>query len=111
STALLCLQRKEKIPYDDYLLFNEDELFNTSRDQLGVTRPLSKGLTFSEAVQGLCQQSADKKVKWKRIGISVDNFCAALSVGHPIVLGIQVNPELRTWQHDRSMVTRSEYTV
>lgn len=113
STAVMCLQRKERIPYNDYYLFDENEFFLNSRDHLNVTRPISKGLTFSEAVQGLCeqQQNGKHKVNWKRIGISVDNFCAALAAGNPIVFGIQVNSELREWQHNRKETVQSDFVV
>jgi C1A family cysteine protease len=115
STALMCLQRNLKIPYNEYYLFDENEFFQRSRDQLNVTRPVSKGLTFSEAVQGLCQQSVSKQnkkvVEWKRIGISVDNFCAALANGYPIVFGIQVNSALREWQHNRNKIVDTDYVI
>lgn len=143
------------IDYNSLILFDENQLFDQIRESQNIPRPVSKGLTFSEAVKGVCEQAiepqqqqkqssnriydylTDKQrinsyddqinnsvrqtyaessaaaasIRWKRIGISVENFRYAMANGYAIVLGISVSPRMRAWQHNRSVLEQTNFLL
>lgn len=129
NTALICEQRPTlSSNYENYLLFDENYLFQDIREKQNVTRPESNGLTFSEVAQGICQYQVENSSSsknssifgstnvempgyWRRVGISVQNFRSLLNQNHPIVLGISVSPQMRKWQQSSYRMKQNDFVL
>ena len=80
-------------------------MFTESRKSKNVTRPISKGITFSEAMANM------KDAEWYRITKNTDNFRKSLAIGYPIVLGFGVNQEMKDWQLSDPQMELSKFCM
>lgn len=106
STAFICAQRRANINVVDSKIPVVKNLFEDARKSSNVSRSVSKGITFSEAMKPI-----QKDAMWFRIGRSLENFKHSLAVGYPIVMGFAVTKRMRQWQDSPTKIRDSEYVL
>ncbi len=97
SAAFLCAQRKANWHVLDSKLIDKETVFQRARSMSGVSRHVSRGVTFSEAMKPV-----EEHAQWYRVGKTVENFCACLQMGYPIVVGFALTKEMQSWQEKHS---------
>lgn len=106
STAYICAQRRHNINVVNSDVPLISRLFEESRKKSKIKRPVSKGVTFSEAMKSLSDSA-----KWFRLGREVNNFKMCLSFGYPIVVGFAVSKIVKKWQDDARLLRSTEYVL
>lgn len=106
ATAYTCAERKQNYRVTNSTYLDSDHMFRAARHASSVTRPVSKGLTFSEAIQ-----SIGGGASWFRLGKSVLNFKRCLALGYPVVVGFGITQRTRAWQNSDKQVRDSHFLL
>ncbi len=106
TTAFICAQRRANIKVVDSKIPVVRDLFVNARKKSNISRSISKGITFSEAMKPI-----QNEAMWFRIGRNLENFKNCLASGYPIVMGFAVTKKMREWQDSPSLLRNSEYVL
>jgi hypothetical protein len=104
-TAYVCAQRRKNVSLLEAKVPSIQEHFHTARQKSQVRRPITEGLTFSEAMKAM-----DKDTTWYRLGKDLVNFKRCLRSGFPIVVGFVVTKRMRQWQETQTEIEKCEFT-
>jgi C1A family cysteine protease len=97
NIAYICAQRKHDVSVVNTNVHTAEDLFEQARDKSKISRPQSKGITFSEAMKSLGTQAT-----WFRLGKTTNNFRKCLVLGYPIVFGFGMTNEMYDWQLNKN---------